>query len=277
MLHIDAKVEPSAAIVSGPPNPPDTSIRPVPSHVASGLASNSLLMTCRILVDAPDGSTAEARALLDCTSSASFVLKCLTQSLNLPRTNQNMIISGVAGLSHKSTLSSIAHFSISLLSSPSEKFDITAIVVLWVTCDLPTYLYTPYRSIRNLSDIQLPDPFFGHPGKIDILLGVDVFMEVLLHGRRTGPHGSPIAFETKLGWVLAGSANSCAPSTHIATHYALLLTGDDILNKFWEIEEKPVDNASLSTEERSVVNHFKAQHFREDDGRFVVLPRKPDA
>ena len=36
-----------------------------------------------------------------------------------------------------------------------------------------------------------------------------------------------------------------------------------------------MENASLSTEERSVVNHFKAHHFREDN--FVVpLPRKPD-
>ena len=120
MLHIDTKVEPPAATVSGPPNPPDASIRPTPSHVASGLASNSLLMTC-ILVCAPDGSTAEARTLLDCASSASFVPERLTQSLNLPRTNQNTIISGVVGLSHKSTLQSIAHFNISL-SSPREKF-----------------------------------------------------------------------------------------------------------------------------------------------------------
>ena len=39
-----------------------------------------------------------------------------------------------------------------------------------------------------------------------------------------------------------------------------------------------MEDASLSAEERSVVNHLKVHHFREDTGRFVVPPlRKPDA
>ena len=38
----------------------DTSIRPVTSHAAAGLSSNSLLMTCRVLVNAPDDSSIEA-------------------------------------------------------------------------------------------------------------------------------------------------------------------------------------------------------------------------
>ena len=87
-------------------------------------------MTYRI---APDGSAVEARALLDCASSASFVSERLTESLNLPRTNQTTIITGVAGLSRKSAVQSITHFSISSMTSPSEKFDVTTVVV---TCYL---------------------------------------------------------------------------------------------------------------------------------------------
>ena len=83
-LHIDAKVESPAAAVSGSPSPPDASSRSIPSHAALGLASDSLLMTCRVRVDAPNGSTAEVRALLDCASSACFVSERLTQTLNLP-------------------------------------------------------------------------------------------------------------------------------------------------------------------------------------------------
>ena len=45
----------------------------VSSNTAIQLKSNSLLMTCRILVHAPDGTSVEARALLDNASSASFV------------------------------------------------------------------------------------------------------------------------------------------------------------------------------------------------------------
>ena len=45
----------------------------ISSNTAIGLKSNSLLMTCRILVSAPDGTSVEARALLDNASSASFI------------------------------------------------------------------------------------------------------------------------------------------------------------------------------------------------------------
>lgn len=34
------------------------------SHAATGIKSDLLLLTCRVLVEAPDGSTVEARALL---------------------------------------------------------------------------------------------------------------------------------------------------------------------------------------------------------------------
>ena len=94
---------------------------------------------------------------------------------------------------------------------------------------------------------------FNQPGKINILLGVDVFVNVLLHGRRFGPPGSPVAFETEFGWVLAGEAESCAPSDHVTIYHA---TGNNVLCKFWEIEEKTMSDSTLSPEERTVVHHF---------------------
>ncbi len=53
-------------------------------------------------VEAPDGSTMEARALLDSGSLASFISARMAQSLYLPRSNQSMRISGVAGLTRNS-------------------------------------------------------------------------------------------------------------------------------------------------------------------------------
>ena len=87
-----------------------------------------------------------------------------------------------------------------------------------------------------MNDIQLADPSFGHPGRIDVLLGVEVFVESVLSGRRSGPPGSPMAFETEFGWVLAGG--TCAPFHHVVVHHSSLLSGDDLLHRFWEIEEK---------------------------------------
>ncbi len=71
----------------------------ITSNTAAKLKSSSLLMTCRVLVSVRDGSSVEARALLDNASSASFVSERLAQSLHLPRSNQNVHVSGIAGLS----------------------------------------------------------------------------------------------------------------------------------------------------------------------------------
>jgi hypothetical protein len=129
-----------------------------------------------------------------------------------------------------------------------------------------------------LSDVTLADPNFGLPSRIDLLLGVDVFTAVILQGRRQGPPGSPTAFETKLGWTLAGSTNSTSPNPSIVTHHISLLTGDDLLRKFWEIEENPLDKPVLSPDESAAIKHFEVHHRRHSDGRFMVpLPKKPSA
>ena len=185
-------------------------------------------MTCCILVDAPDGTSVEARALLDYASSASFISECLTQSLCLLRFSQNVRISGVAGLSHGSPSQSITNFSVS--SKPfGKKISVIAIIVQRVTCNLPLHLVPFDTSWKHLTNFQLADPTFGHPGRIDILLGVNVFTQVLLQGRWIGPPGLSIVFETVFGWVLADSGASCYPAALVTSHHTSLLSGDDFL------------------------------------------------
>ena len=56
--------------------------------------------------------------------------------------------------------------------------------------------------------LELADPDFGTLGAIDLLLGAEVFGQVVLHGRRVGPRGSPMVLKTNFGWVLGGAVNS---------------------------------------------------------------------
>ena len=256
-----------------PQNQPQNDV--VSSNTAIQLKSNSLLMTCRVLVCSPDGTSVEARALLDNASSASFVSERLAQTLRLSRINQKARISGVAGLSHHSSNQSVAQFSISPIQSPLKKIDITAIVVPKVTCDL---LFSPVplkKEWNHLDGINLADSGFGCPGRIDLLLGIDVFVDVILHGRRSGPPGTPLAFGTCFGWVLAGSTESSSPVPQVATYHASCATGDEILRRFWEVEDSPLSETTLSPEERSAVQHFKVNHTRTKEGRFVVpVPKR---
>ena len=154
--------------------------------------------------------------------------------------------------------------------------------MLKVTCDLPMYPVPFESSWTHIVDLPLAEPAFGQPGRIDILLGVDVFVDILSHGRRVGPPGSPVALETEFGWVLCGSTDSSMSTDHVNVHVTILHSSttcsDDILRSFWEVEEPPGKAPALSLEERAVVRQFKSEHRRTNEGRFEVpLSRKPDA
>ena len=230
----------------------------VTSHTAAGFASNALLMTCQLLVTGPDGTTMKVRGLLDSASSSSFVSERVAQGLRLPRSSQSVSISGIAGLSHRSPLHSIATFDITPVHTPEERFSVSALVVPRVTCDLPLMPIQLNSKWTHLSNLHLADPDFGRPGAIDILLGVDLYVDLLLQGWRNGPLGSPVALETKLGWVLAGRTDTQSSShVGVASHHVAVATGDELLRKFWEVEENPKDASNLSPGERAVVQGWR--------------------
>ena len=130
----------------------------ISSHTAIGLKWNSLLMTCRVLVKAPDGTSVEAGVLLDNGSSASFTFECLAQSLCLPRANQSARISGITGLSHNSPLQSFATFSISPVKPSAKKVNITAVMLPQITYDLLFNRILFKAEWNHLSDLRLADP-----------------------------------------------------------------------------------------------------------------------
>lgn len=142
-----------------------------------------------------------------------------------------------------------------------------------------TYIARVLQSQLASPRPTLADPSFDTPGQIDVLLGVDVFTQVMLNSRKRGPKSSLVAMETTLGWVLCGNVSSCQGSQSIITYLTMINSDDDIIRKFWEIEEPPgklVSQSSFSIEERAVMNHFKMSHTRKPNGRFVVPLRKRD-
>jgi hypothetical protein len=72
------------------------------------------------------------------------------------------------------------------------------LVIPQVTCDLPAH---PVTTKHNWKRLKLADPEYNKPGRIDILLGVEVFLKVLRQARWCGP---PTAinteFEVGTGW-----------------------------------------------------------------------------
>ena len=157
--------------------------------------------------------------------------------------------------------------------------DVEALVLPRITKDLPSHQVKIHPSWSHLEEVNLADPTFGQSGKIDVLLGVEVYVETLHPGRKTGPSGSPTAIETSYGWVICGKTAVDHTCSHLAVYHSLVESPDDFLRRFWEMEDAPKsDQLYYTREEREVIKHFDDNHTRTDEGRFIVpLPRKPGA
>ena len=96
----------------------------VSSNTAVKLRSNSLLMTCQVLIVAPNGSSIKAQALLDNGSSASFISERLVQSIHLPCARQQLNISGIGGATPNHSIKSVTSFKITPITSKEKSIDI---------------------------------------------------------------------------------------------------------------------------------------------------------
>ncbi|XP_055840135.1 uncharacterized protein LOC129907787 isoform X1 [Episyrphus balteatus] len=135
------------------------------------------------------------------------------------------------------------------------------------------------------NNINLSDPQFNVPQRVDLLLGVDLFYKILCVGQiKLGPN-LPALQNTLFGWVVAGQLpKSNNQSTSNRLSFAIRDTPqesetDEALSKslqiLWEIESFNCQTDVLSTEERECENHFVSNYSRLESGRFSVrLPFK---
>ena len=124
---------------------------------------------------------------------------------------------------------------------------------------------------KRQSSLPLADYQFASPGKIDLLLGIDIFLN-----SRSWPDEKDLItlqLHLKLNWLgFVGCVVPQSHSTHqVTTHNASLVTGDDLLSRFWAIEESSRTDASLSQEECVVLKHTTVERF------IVSLPKKQDS
>lgn len=57
---------------------------------------------------------------------------------------------------------------------------------------------------KHINNLHLADPEYNIPANVDILLGSDIWAEIVQPGLRLSRNGSPVATKTALGWILNG-------------------------------------------------------------------------
>ncbi|XP_028171679.1 uncharacterized protein LOC114360986 isoform X2 [Ostrinia furnacalis] len=238
-------------------------------------ASHVLLSTALVEVVGRDGRVHNARVLLDNGSTSNFVTSELCEKLGLPRRVTSSTIIGINSQVSSSTYSC----SLTLQSRHTNyKTNITCYILPQITSSLPsTFIYREHIPIPN--GLQLADPSFNIPATIDILVGAEVFWNILEANSISLRKNYPVLRESKLGWIMSGSIlqNPTSRNTnhcHNINHCNFSDSIESQLSKFWDLDSISPTH-SMSKDEYKCESIFKNTTKRDNDGRFVVkIPLK---
>ena len=226
--------------------------------------SQVLLKTALVKVTDYCGKERVLRVLLDDGSQGSFITEACAKSLGLRVQKTDVVINGISS-APVCTVRGQINVELASLVQPAT-VTVDALIVPKVTGTLPRSQCI-VKSWPHIIGLQLADPMFHQPSKVDMLLGGDVMASILKEGIRTGPRFTPLAQNSIFGWVLCGPASATREQL-IQVNYADVQL-DTVLHKFWELEELPAKK-HLTKTEQLCEQKFVTTHVRNDDGRYIV-------
>ena len=261
---------------SSPANP-EARCNATHTHSGKPVTESSLLMTAQIVVQANSGKCMMLRALLDSGASTSLLTQRAATQLGLSKTRQTTWITGVQGTKTRPSRY-VTKFLAECKDTSNQTVSITALLVDNIIQELPARPIPEAENWEVTRNLNLADPRFHRPGRIDVLLGMDVWSNILLSGIHTGATGEPKAINTLFGWVIAGTYSGRTDGLSILLH-VMCETGEDLndlVKWFWYIEEVPQRGLNtLTQDEQSAMDTFHNSVTRTQDSRYCVeLPWK---
>ena len=122
------------------------------------------------------GDVVTVRALLDQCAELSFITERAAQALLLKKRTTDVSISG----RYRSRV------------KPDFHVNLDALVLKRLTSTVPS-LTVEQANWEYVRGLELADPSFGVPGKIDLLVGAEVYCNLITGNLRKGTKGQPIA------------------------------------------------------------------------------------
>lgn len=259
LLHRDKESEPKAE------TPPTTAL-----SVTSNRCGQVLLATALINIRDVNNKQHEVRAVLDSGSQASFMAESLMIKLGLPYEHAKFSVAGISNsvsVVNKQCKASIQ----SRLNTYSK--NLTFLVLPQVTT--LTNRIVDVGTLEIPSHIPLADPEFYSPSSLELLLGADIFWDLIGTKQVRLNNGLPVLQETKFGYIVSGPTGKL-DSNRLSCNFSQFDAIQDQLAKFWAIEEIPETiKPNNSIEENMCEEHFLQNMSRKSDGRFsVAIPLK---
>lgn len=260
------------------------------SLVSALSTKNSLVLLATACVSLYDknGRCIQAKAILDCGSQTSFITEKLVKALDLDPYLRPTHITGIALSDNisKKMVDIVVHSN----AYSYRKFPLSCAVLPVITCSLPQ-MQINTSSWRIPTDIILADPTFSTPSEIQLLIGADLYYDLISRGMIKLGDGLPNIINTHLGWVLGGSFVQDTADVYSVSHLSTKLnfysvslfakgqSNDNLecaISKFWEMEEIP-RKVPFTSEEDAAEQIFLDTTVVLEDGSYQVnLPMKPN-
>lgn len=253
--------------------------------------SHILLATASVYIYNAQGVRISARVLLDNGSQNSFITKNLVDTLQLQTYDKKLLISGISQTG--STSNAMTDLTLYSKVNPQQRFKLSCAVLTNITCKLPQ-VRIDMSKLHIPQNVQLADPEFGNSQEINILIGADLYYNLLLNGIIRLGKNLPVLQETHLGWVVAG----CIPHTAISSrnefyshaslsvqrnireNVSLFLQTDEnfkldnLIEKFWTVEDLPQKTFLPPKDEQSESIFLETTKILYDGRYQVNLPLK---
>lgn len=236
----------------------------------------NVLGTALIRIRDQCGHWIPVRALIDSGSQVSAITQTCASQLGLTRRQNNVTI---VGLSQSPVIQTKGCVTCKIVprTLPSPELTCEPIILSKITGSIPSVFLSP-RIRSTYTDVPFADPSFDRPGRIDFLLGADLYNRIFVNGYQVRHFvGLPSAFETTLGWIFMGTASyASTPPSRVCLKISLEPSLNQLLHRFWECEE-PVVPAIPFTEEEKCEEIFRQTTIRDNTGRYSVsFPFKMD-
>ncbi|KAI5632972.1 putative peptidase (DUF1758) domain-containing protein [Phthorimaea operculella] len=239
-----------------------------------GRSTSGLLATALVPVRDASGHTTVLRALIDPGSQETFISERAAQALKIKRIPVNGTVTGFG-----STKVNIKHVAeIQLLSRTDEQFqmNVKANISTRLTAQLPSHQRISAKNWPHIRGLELADPSFYQPGRVDLLLSVKVYARIFKAEIIEGPPGTPCAQNTRLGWILFGESEEELPRRNdiMVMHANLDLNLDNMLKNMWELDTN--QKGTLTAEERRCEEIYQETYTRTEEGRCTIDVEIPE-
>ncbi|KAL0809214.1 hypothetical protein ABMA28_011436 [Loxostege sticticalis] len=249
-----------------------TQTNPSTTITLSAVATNQALLSTALVQVINNDNIHILRAILDSGSQSSFITEKAQQLIGCNKQKHScQHISGIGN----NTFSVKEHCDLQINSLHSDFSISVRCYILPLITDSVPQLSINIQSLGIPNYINLADPQFYQPDDIDLLLGADVFWDLVGTNRLNLGFQKPILQETQLGWIVAGPIGhkyykNC--SNKISCNFSQEVR--EQLSRFWEIEEIPKDN-KLELQDNYCEKLFAETTRRDSNGRFCVqIPLK---